>query len=56
MEFLANLQALRNTLNCVSVSGADNLDRVLGCIQKLDEMIITIKEKRTNEGDRDHFE
>ena len=43
-KFLCDLQSIKFTLNHVSVSGADNLDRVLACIQKLDEMIATIKE------------
>lgn len=47
-SLLSNLQALKYTLNHVSVAGADNLDRVLGCIQKLDEMIATIKESEAH--------
>lgn len=33
------LYSLKNTLNQIEVHGADNLDKLLGCIQTIDKMI-----------------
>lgn len=43
-QFFEDLKAIRYTLDKVSVSGSENFDKMLGCIQKLDEMIAAIKE------------
>lgn len=38
-ELKNNLKNIRNTLNTVSVSGAENMNRLLGCIMMLDKDI-----------------
>lgn len=35
---IETIQMVINTLNHIEVHGRDNLSRLLGCIQKLDEM------------------
>lgn len=39
MELAQKLASIRNTLNRITVSGADNLNHLLGCIQTLDQII-----------------
>lgn len=38
-ELKNNLKNIRNTLNTVSVSGAENMNRLLGCIMMLDKVL-----------------
>ncbi len=38
-ELKNNLKNIRDTLNTVSVSGADNMNRLLGCIMMLNKLI-----------------
>ena len=45
IEIVKKLAAIRSTLNGVSVSGSDNLNRLLGCIQTIDQMIEDAKPK-----------
>lgn len=44
----ARLYALRKTLNEIEVHGSENLDRLLGCIQTVEEMI---REAKADEKD-----
>lgn len=38
MDTATTIQAIINTLNTIPVSGAENLDRMLGCIRTLEKM------------------
>ena len=38
-ELKNNLKNIRDTLNTVSVSGADNMNRLLGCIMMMNKLI-----------------
>lgn len=38
-ELKNNMKNIRDTLNTVSVSGADNMNRLLGCIMMLNKLI-----------------
>lgn len=44
----ARLYALRKTLNEIEVHGSENLDRLLGCIQTVENMI---REAKADEKD-----
>lgn len=48
-KILFDLYSVKNTLNQVTVSGSDNWDKLLGCVQKLDEMIQKVQEAETDE-------
>lgn len=41
-EINQQLTNIRNTLNLVSVAGADNMNRLLGCILALDKLQLEI--------------
>lgn len=54
MNTLETLQAVINTLNQVSVSGYENLNRLLGSIQTLDKLKNELKtqdEKKTDKSE-----
>ena len=46
-KFLGQLSSLRLTLDKIAVSGEQNLNRMLGCIQLIDQMIEENKPKET---------
>lgn len=52
MKIIQLLRAIRNTLELISVSGKDNMDRLLGCIKMLDTILAGLEEKE-KEGDGD---
>lgn len=39
MDIITKLSAVLNTLGGVEVKGRDNLDRVLGCIQTVEDVL-----------------
>lgn len=39
MDIISKLNAVQNTLEGVEVKGRENLDRVLGCMQTIDEVL-----------------
>lgn len=43
------IQAIIDTLNKIEVHGKDNLDRLLGCIQALEEIKNAVTEKEDSE-------
>lgn len=43
------LRAIRTTLNSVEVRGKTNLDRLLACINALEELEATIKNEETED-------
>lgn len=46
---IKRLEVVRNTLNTITVCGAENLDRLLGCILTLQEII---SKEQENENDQ----
>ena len=38
MDVIKHINAIQNTLDGVQVSGRENWDRLLGCVQALDEL------------------
>lgn len=44
-EQINMLVAIKNTLNLINVSGQDNMQRILGCIQAVDEVVKALKER-----------
>ena len=49
MEIIRKIEAIQRTLSGVSASGPDNWNRLIGCMQALDE----IKEELTEEVEED---
>lgn len=45
MDTVTTIQAVINTLNIIPVSGAENLDRMLGCIQTLEKLKANMENK-----------
>lgn len=39
MDIISKLNAVQNTLDGVEVKGRENLDRLLGCMQTIDEVL-----------------
>ena len=48
-SFATDLQALIATLEAIEVRGSNNMSMLLGCIQKLQGMLMITKEAKKNE-------
>ena len=47
-EIFSNIKAVVNTLNCISVSGRNNLVNLGGCIQVLEDILKAIVQSNQN--------
>ena len=54
-SFCADLRLVQSTLNLVSVSGADNLNRMLGCMIKIEELIKKCEEEKGHDRRADNL-
>ena len=52
-EIVKKIEAIQRTLSGVSVSGPDNWNRLLGCMQALDEVREELTELETEEVEED---
>lgn len=46
MDIINELHAIRNTLNQIPVSGEDSLNKMLGCIQHLNGVILALSKPK----------
>ena len=53
METIKKIEAIQRTLSGVSASGPDNWNRLLGCMQALDEVKEELTEMETEEVEED---